>query len=287
MDSQSHAYIYAGQRGLGKYKAALTLANELTNHNIADMIDVSNERYGIKTTGGSISVQTIRAARSDAYIRPYGNKKVFIINHADDLNAESQNALLKVLEEPPEYCIFILIADNDNKLLSTIRSRAITKRFAPLSEGELLNRMKQKYSISDVSLPVLLASGSQGRAEELMQEENLQEYYEKTKNILQGLTKSSSRNLYRAITFFEKEKEKSELLLDMAETIFRKILLFNEGNSGTIEFSLPQKHVIETLENLEALRLKLKQNGNYMMLITCWLTGSWEVFHDRNHWNKI
>ena len=138
MENISHAYIYAGQKGLGKYKDAMELAKKLTGNNIADLIDVSNERYGIKTASGSISVQTIRAVRNDAYVKPYGDKKVFVINHADELNSESQNALLKVLEEPPPYCVFILIAETDNKLLPTVRSRAITKRFSPLSEDELL-----------------------------------------------------------------------------------------------------------------------------------------------------
>ena len=287
MENRSHAYIYAGGKGLGKYAAALALSKELTNNNVADMIDVTNERYGIKTNTSNTSVQTIRAARSDAYIRPYSNKKVFIINHADDLNAESQNALLKVLEEPPEYCVFILIAENDNKLLPTIRSRAITKRFAPLSEAALLDRLKNKYQGIDVTLAAMLAGGSEGRAEELMQEEELATFYEKTKNALKGLTKPSSRNLYKAIAFFETEKEKRELLFDITEAIFRNILLFNEQKGGTIEFGLAQKEVIGFLENLESVRLKLKQNGNYTMLITCLLTGGWEVFNGRNYWNKI
>ncbi len=287
MENISHAYIYAGQKGLGKYKAAMELAKKLTGNNIADLIDVSNERYGIKTASGSISVQTIRAVRNDAYVKPYGDKKVFVINHADELNSESQNALLKVLEEPPKYCVFILIAENDNKLLPTVRSRAITKRFSPLSEDELLMRMKQKYPGHDVSIPVMIARGSEKRAEELIKEEGLTELFEKTKNILKGLTKPSSRNLYKAIAFFEQEREKCELLFDISEAMFRKLLLFNEQKSGTIEFDVPQKKVIDFLINLEDIRLKLKQNGNYTMLVTCWLTQGWEVFNDRNYWDKI
>lgn len=285
MEQISHAYIYAGVKGLGKYGAALDLAKKLTNNNMADIIDVTNERYGIKTTSGSTSVQAIRAARSDAYIKPYSDKKVIIINHADELNAESQNALLKVFEEPPEYCIIILIAENDNKLLPTIRSRAITKRFAPLSESELLEKLQDKYKGADVALVSMLARGSEGRAEELMQIEELEDFYNKTKNVLLRLTKPSSRNLYKAITYFEEQKENRELLFDIAEVILRNILLFNEQKDGTIEFNLAQDKVIGFLENLEAVRLKLKQNGNYTMLITCLLTGGWEDFNGRNYWN--
>ena len=69
--------------------------------------------------------------------------------------------------------------------------------------------------------------------------------------------------------------------------MFRKLLLFNEQKSGTIEFDVPQKKVIDFLINLEDIRLKLKQNGNYTMLVTCWLTQGWEVFNDRNYWDKI
>lgn len=71
-----------------------------------------------------ITVDQIRALRSDAYIRPNeGARKVYIIDPADAMNPAAQNALLKVLEEGPAYAAFLLAADRPGKLLDTVRSR--------------------------------------------------------------------------------------------------------------------------------------------------------------------
>ncbi len=74
----------------------------------------------------NISVAQIRTLRSDAYIKPHmGGKKVFIIPLAERMNEQSQNALLKILEEPPQNVIFILITENTSMMLSTIVSRCV------------------------------------------------------------------------------------------------------------------------------------------------------------------
>lgn len=74
--------------------------------------------------GKPITVDQVRALRSDAYIRPNeGERKVYLLEEADQMNASAQNAMLKLLEEGPRYAAFLLIANNAGGLLQTVRSR--------------------------------------------------------------------------------------------------------------------------------------------------------------------
>ena len=99
----SHAYIFAGKRGVGKKTVANAFADILTNGSIADVITVTNEQYGIESKSDIVSVDTIRAASADMYMKPYlADKRVFIIPDAEKMNAQAQNALLKIFEEGTE-----------------------------------------------------------------------------------------------------------------------------------------------------------------------------------------
>ena len=106
---------------------------------------------GIPTDKREILVDQIRSLRTDVYIRPNeGNRKVYIIDPADAMRPEAQNALLKVLEEGPSYAAFLLLAEQPGKMLSTIRSRCEGLNLPPeeapvdpalLERGEELARM--------------------------------------------------------------------------------------------------------------------------------------------------
>ncbi len=282
-----HAFIYAGQKGTGRYEAALDTAKELTDNNVADIIEVSNERFDPSSSAKNLTVQAVRNARSDVYIKPYSDKKVYIFPQADKMNVQGQNALLKVLEEPPEYCVFILIAENANLLLPTIRSRAVIKRFFPLSCRDIALRLKEEYPGRSTELAAFISDGSMGRARELMDTEDLEQLYKSVCMAIKGLTENSSRNLYAAIDFFEKEKERKDLVFDILEAVMRKFMLLKSEKCDTIDFSISQKSAVEFLEGLQRVRLYLKSNGNYTMLITCLLTDSWEAIHGRNNRYKI
>ena len=168
-----HAYIFCGKKGLLKYETSLAFANILTNNSIADIIEISNERYGIDNK--YLSVDAVRKARTEIFVKPYiADKKVFIINNAHEMNQECQNALLKVFEEPPLYCVIILITSNENALLQTIRSRAVTMRFAPISDCEIKEYIKSSGYTPDDFI-IKLADGSADYAKQLLCDENKSE----------------------------------------------------------------------------------------------------------------
>ncbi len=81
--------------------------------------------------GKEITVDRIRAMRSDAFIRPFeAERKIYVVFRSENLNVYAQNALLKLLEEPPPYAVFLLQASSASSLLPTVRSRCVTLRLA-------------------------------------------------------------------------------------------------------------------------------------------------------------
>ena len=85
----------------------------------------------------SMTVEPIRAARSDMFIRPNeGKRKIYIIPRGQDMNESAQNALLKILEEPPDYGVFLILSTNAERLLPTIRSRCVSFAVAPVSPAD-------------------------------------------------------------------------------------------------------------------------------------------------------
>ncbi len=135
-----HAILLEGDYGTGKHTLAKYLCNaivcgednspcgschdcHLANINSHPDITVVTNADGKKT----ITVAQIRDLRNEAYIKPHqAKKRVFVIDGADTMNEQSQNALLKVLEEPPVAVMFVLIAENKSSLLDTIISRCVT-----------------------------------------------------------------------------------------------------------------------------------------------------------------
>ena len=93
----------------------------------------------------SMTVEPIRAARSDMFIRPNeGKRKIYIIPRGQDMNESAQNALLKILEEPPDYGVFLILSTNAERLLPTIRSRCAELQLGPVEQHEALPFLRQR-----------------------------------------------------------------------------------------------------------------------------------------------
>ena len=148
-DRLSHCYLLAGPEGSGKHTLAQLLATAmectaaarpcghcLQCRKVLDRVhpDVITVDDPSKKT---VTVEQIRDARTDVYVRPNeGRRKIYVIPRAMDMHPAAQNALLKVIEEPPDYAAFLLLTDSAERLLPTIRSRAVSLRLAPLSDAE-------------------------------------------------------------------------------------------------------------------------------------------------------
>lgn len=148
-DRFSHSYLICGPEGSGKHTFARLLAGamectgtgrpcgvcaacrKVENGTHPDVSYVKDEAH--KT----IAVDVIRQMRADVFLRPNeGRRKIYIIEQ--DMAEAPQNALLKILEEPPEYAAFLLLSDRAEKLLPTIRSRCAEVHMAPVGREEAL-----------------------------------------------------------------------------------------------------------------------------------------------------
>lgn len=98
----------------------------------------------------TVPVDLIREARADIYIQPNESEhKIYLFPRAQDMGLPGQNALLKVLEEPPSYGVFLLITDNPERLLPTVRSRCVELELTPLPEAVLLDALRRRFPGAD------------------------------------------------------------------------------------------------------------------------------------------
>lgn len=154
----SHFYLISGPEGAGKHTLANLLAQailcegkqkpcgtclacrKVQENKHPDFITVDDPQ---KKT---VTVDLIRQARTDIYIQPNeAAHKIYLFPRAQDMGLPGQNALLKVLEEPPEYGVFILLCDSPEKLLPTVRSRCVQLRMQPLPEKLLMEQLQQRF----------------------------------------------------------------------------------------------------------------------------------------------
>ena len=262
----SHAYIFAGKRGVGKKTVANIFADILTKGSIADVITVTNEYYNVESKSDIVSVDTIRAASADMYMKPYlADKRVFIIPDAEKMNAQAQNALLKIFEEPPSYCVIILITQNDNMLLQTIRSRAITVRFGALDDS-MVKAYAQKNGITASDVMIRLAFGSIGIVKELSENEELDTLIGEFVDLFRQVGKGTAQCTYALIDYFQREKKNSEVLFDIMLIMLRDTML--GVSSDLVIEGLNNKKTVRIIELVENTRNSFSFNADYNMAVS-------------------
>ncbi|MDR2413268.1 MAG: AAA family ATPase [Rickettsiales bacterium] len=162
-------WMLSGARGIGKATFAYRIAKMVCG-NIGDFFIIDMERNidkdgKPKTDGRVISVHTIRNMIRKMHLSSMsGEWRVILIDSVDELNAAASNAMLKLLEEPPEKTIFLLVAHQLANVLPTVRSRARVEKMNPLSISELRELCARFMPDAEISASALrLANGSFGK----------------------------------------------------------------------------------------------------------------------------
>ena len=162
LPAPGHAYLFAGPPGTGKRRYADRFAAALLDSRLGRIETRAHpDLFVLEAEGGSILMDHARELRRDLHMRPFeAQRRVYLILDAHLLRTESANALLKSLEEPPSYAIFVLVSDHAERMLPTIRSRVTPIPFRRLSTSQLTEHVGDPVAAR-------AAMGDAGRAERL------------------------------------------------------------------------------------------------------------------------
>lgn len=235
----SHAYLFLGGAGAGKRLIANTFAKALQcegekrpcdsckschafNHgNHPDVIYFQPLKNGKTYTIEDVREQLLETVD----LKPFQyEKKIYIIEKADTLNIQSQNALLKTLEEPPAHAVFLLLAERAEAFLPTILSRVVVMKIRPLSAETIADYLMQAGHLAEEShILSAYAQGRIGQALELVEDEGFREMRQDILGKLEALPSMSEGEAY----LFAKDLEgyKNDLrFLDIMELWYRDLL---------------------------------------------------------------
>ena len=233
----------------------------------------------------SIPVEEVRLLIRDAYIKPFmGAKKVYTIQDAHLMTAQAQNALLKLLEEPPAYAVFLLLCENTSAIISTILSRVRTVRFLPAPASELKEFLKGTCPDEDLDFIVSCAGGSVGNAIRIAGEPALKQLREEASEVFFSLSRRDETKIFDAVRFFEQNKEQAEWILDFWMLLCRDTVYASCGRESYVlnvnfmqairalssRVSLKglcrvEEHIL-TMRQMVSRYINLKEAGYYTLL---------------------
>lgn len=244
--TSSHAYVFEGPKGLFKHENARLFAAALTclshgdipcgvcsnciqaaaNSN-PDIIYINKPKDKTK-----IPVDTIRSLNDDSVIKPFNSpRKVYIINEGDLLTTEAQNAFLKTFEEPPEYAVFIIVAESALSLLPTILSRAVQITFPPVSNKKIEEWLINEHPEVRDRIPFLVnfCEGIPGTAEDIINDPDFEELRTSSLNMLRKLMSTDKSDAFTVEDFIEKNKENAVTVFSFWISYLRDILIMQCG----------------------------------------------------------
>ncbi len=298
----SHAYIFYGEEGMGKKTLANAFAKTLqcaengirscdrckscmqaASGNHPDIIRVTHEKL-------SIGVDDIRLQiNADILVKPYDSRyKIYIIDDADKLTEQAQNALLKTMEEPPEYAVILLLVSNLTSLLPTILSRCVQLNLKPVDKTVIKEFLMEHHHIPDykAEMAAAFSSGNVGKAIKYASSED----FEKMKgDVLHILKYIDEMELYEVISGLKVLTANKPVIVDYIDlmmlwyrdvvmykaTLDPNLLLYKEELSFIKQQANTRSY--ENVENIisgmEKAKIRLKANVNFdiaieLMLLT-------------------
>lgn len=242
-----HFYLISGPEGSGKRTLAQLLAaalmctggtppcgscaqcRKVMNGMHPDFITVDDPE---KKT---VPVDLIRQARADMYIQPNeGQRKIYLFPRAQDMGIPGQNALLKVLEEPPAYGVFLLLTDNPQRLLTTVRSRCVELPLSPLPEELLSRELHSRFpeaSRETLKAVYSRSGGYLGQALQLLSGDG--QLPQETADLVHAFSSKSRLGLAQVLVSMEKwKRDRLVATLQQWETLFTEALVCRSGGTA-------------------------------------------------------
>lgn len=302
MDKVSHAYIIQGDYDSGKKLMASVFAKALQceqkgtepcNHctsclqadtgNQPDIIYVSHEKPN------SIGIHDVREQINGSIgIKPYSSDyKIYIVDEAEKMTAEAQNALLKTIEEPPAYAVIFLLTTNLGKLLPTILSRCVVLNIQPVKD-ELIKRHLLSLGVEErqAEFCTAFSMGNVGKAIRVATSEEFNEIKNDCVHMLKYAKDMQVYELIQAVKELTKYKLQIYDYLDFMLMWYRDVLLLKAtGNANSLiyqeEYSSIRDRgnqssyegIQKIIEEIEKAKVRLRANVNFELTIELlWLT---------------
>lgn len=284
----NHAYMFEGIEGIGKKKLSKELAKILLN---TENVDSSPDYINIIADGSSIKIAQIRKLQTDIIIKPHKEYKIYIINEAEKMTVEAQNALLKTLEEPPEYAIIILITSNKERLLDTIKSRCEIIKFLPISLQDLKNYLIEKgIEEQRAQLLSVFSRGSIEKALELSESADFAIMRDDIQSYIQTILDKKIIDILEIPTNMDKYKKEIMSVLDIFINYFRDMMMLKENidksmviNADKIVFiqnmskKITYSQVSKIIDIIEDTKTKIRSNCNFNISIQVMALNIYEV----------
>ena len=248
------------------------------DHNNPDIIYVKHDKPN------TISVDDIRTQlNNDIVIKPYSNQyKIYIVDEAEKMNQQAQNALLKTIEEPPAYAVIMLLTTNADSFLQTIRSRCITLNLKSVKNDVIKSYLMTEKKIPDYQADVCaaFAQGVVGKAIKLASSDDFNELKESALSLIKRLDDIDLYEMGEAIKQISDYKLQVQDYFDLITVWYRDVLYMKATNdvNGLIfkdevydikkQASKHSYHGIETIiEALDKAKLRINANVNFDLVI--------------------
>lgn len=294
----SHAYILNGERGSGKKLLAnlfaLTLecqdentvepcyechaCRQILSGNCPDVIRVTHEKPN------SISVDDIRQQiNNDIMVKPYANPyKIYIVPNADLMTVQAQNAILKTIEEPPEYAVIFLLTENAESLLPTIRSRCVMLKLRNIKDKLIKKYLMEQMEIPDYQANICasFAQGNMGKAILLASSEHFNEIKEEVVQLLKYIGEMELPEVIQAVKRISEYKLEITDYLDLFMVWYRDVLLYKATKDvngvifsdqlGAVKEQARKSSyegIEQILRAIEKAKTRLKANVNFDLVM--------------------
>lgn len=293
MDKISHAYIINGEVDSGKKMLAKAFATTLQceeggvepcdkcqsclqveTGNHPDIITVTHEKAGV------ISVDEIREQVVESIgIKPYKSKyKIYIVPDAQLMNIQAQNAILKTIEEPPEYGVILLLTSNLDKLLPTVQSRCMVLNTKPIRERDMLGFLQKNMGLTEDKAYFCLdfAQGNLGKAIKLATNDEYVQVIDSVVDVMKKIFDLDVDDLASAVSHIEQFKMSIDDYLDLMMMWYRDVLMFKvTGNVDKLLFKgeyssikkqaamLSYKAIEDNINAIEIAKKRLNVNANF------------------------
>ena len=311
--NHSHAYIFSGEKGSGKMMLAEAFAAMLQCENPSED-DACLECHSCKQAlsrnnpdiiyvrredgKNNISVDVVREQIvNDVDIKPYSSKyKIYIVDEAERMNPQAQNAILKTIEEPPEYAIIILLTANHNAFLQTILSRCVLIQMKSVDTESIKRILQTQYETVDYQSQMVasFAQGNVGKAIALATDVTFNDVKNRVVALCKKASKMDEQQIADEVKSIKEDNDRDkkedsdsekfqpfiEQLLDLITLWYRDVLLYKSTSRDDLLLfsedafdihdqaqSLSYHGLNEIFDAISETRARLNANVNFELTI--------------------